>query len=145
MKAYFDTSALVPVYIQEAFSEQAASCMGRVQEIHVSNLTEVEFYSALAKKIRVGGLMRPAAQRVVDEFDTHLRTGVYLRSVVTEAVFQRALDFLKGFATPLRSLDALHLACCAASALVLVTADTALAGCAAHFGVPCELLLVDEA
>ena len=140
MKAYFDTSALVPVYIQETFSDLAASWMGRVEEIHVSNLTEVEFCSALAKKIRMGVLRKPEAQQVFDTFDEHLRTGVYLRSRLTEAIIERALEFLKGFATPLRSLDALHLACCASSALVLVTADPAMAESAVHFGVPCEHL-----
>ena len=143
MKASFDTRILVPIHVPERFSAAALARLAGTKEIHLSNLTELEFYSAHAKKIRRGSLTRPEVEQAADAFLVHWKTGVYLRSTVTEAMFQRALDFLKGFATPLRSLDALHLACCAASALVLVTADAALAGYAPHFGVPCELLHAD--
>jgi uncharacterized protein len=137
LKAYFDTSIVVPIYVPDRFSASALARLAETEEIHLSNLTELEFYSALAKKIRTGRLTRPEVDQAAHSFLDHWQTGVYLRSTLTGAMFQRALEFLQAFATPLRSLDALHLACCASSELVLVTADPTLAEGAAHFGVPC--------
>jgi len=51
-----------------------------------------------------------------------------------------AADWIGRFATPLRTVDALHLASAFSNGLRLLTADRGLARSAKHFGVECELI-----
>jgi uncharacterized protein len=55
-----------------------------------------------------------------------------------------AQDWIRRFDTPLRTLDALHLAIASAQGILLITADRGLAGSAEAFGVEVELLTLPE-
>ena len=61
---YVDTSALVPYYCPEALSDAAQRFLASQNELAISDLEEVELFSALAKKVRAGEMGRKDAQRV---------------------------------------------------------------------------------
>ncbi len=57
MKLFFDTSALVKYFHDEAGTQQVVSLItDQANEIWVSDLTRVEFLSALYRKVRTGEL-----------------------------------------------------------------------------------------
>jgi len=140
LRAYFDTSALLPVYVPEELSDKSVEWFAAADEIYVSRLTEVEFYSALARKIRMREFDAALAKRVTETFARHLHTGLYSTLRLSNKVFDLSSDYLTGLNSNLRTLDALHLACCAHSRLTLITADKSLADCAGQFDVPGRLI-----
>ncbi|NTU60460.1 MAG: type II toxin-antitoxin system VapC family toxin [Deltaproteobacteria bacterium] len=140
MRVYFDTSALVPLYVPEALSSLAVERLTGAEAVYVSWLTEVEVASALALKTRTGTLSPDEARSVLRAYRSHVGSGAYEVLPVTREVFSYAGDLLRRLETPLRTLDALHLACCQRFELTLLTADDGLARSAAHFGIPYERL-----
>jgi len=127
LSAYFDTSALVPIYVPEPLTERALRRVTDNPDIMVSRLTEVEFYSALARKLRMGDMQRHHTLQVARTFARHLASGIYTILQITNEMFTIARDFLQRLSTALRTLDALHLSCCASLQATLVTADVTLA------------------
>lgn len=140
MSLYFDTSALVPAYLPEAFSEQVVVRLGEAGRIYLSRLTVMEFFSALSKKVRMEELGLEEAQAVATAFERHLQGDVYTTLRISNEVFDLGIRYLKGFDTPLRTLDGLHLACCAHAGLTMITADAGLADGAKRLGVACETI-----
>ena len=60
--------------------------------------------------------------------------------VYVERHFKTAGIWISQFTTPLRTLDALHLAVASLGNMILLTADQQLASAARHFGIDLELL-----
>jgi len=140
LRAYFDTSALVPTYVPEVLTPLAVARLTAAETVYVSWLTEVEFCSALALKTRTGELGHKEAHRVLETFRRHVKAKAYEVVPVSRETFSLASSSLSRFETALKALDALHLACCQFFELTLLTADDGLAKGAAHFGVPHEHL-----
>jgi len=138
---YVDTSALLPVYVPERMSAKAVTRLAESDKICISRLAEVEFYSALARKLRMRELDPAQTQRIADTFARHLHDGFYTTLHISNEVFDLSRDYLKQFNSNLRTLDALHLACCANARLTLITADKTLADCARQFDAASELLV----
>ena len=126
MKAYIDTSVLTAAYCPEPGSERAEQAL-RECEPMISSLTRLEFSSAVARKLRARTLTREEAARIISQFHTHIREGVFECLAVLESHFLLANDWIDALATPLRTLDAMHLALAHASSARLITADAALA------------------
>jgi uncharacterized protein len=120
---YFDTSLLVPYYCPEALSQAAERTLRGDPRPTISDLVEVEFFSALAKKVREKEMPAGEAIRVGQQFLDHLQTGMYARLAVQRRHYETAREWLARFTLPLRSLDALHLALADAEGLRLATAD----------------------
>jgi predicted nucleic acid-binding protein len=137
---YIDTSVLAAYYCPEAMSAKAEKAILRSDLPAISLLVEVEFYSAVARKSREGALSEVDATRIVTRFRLHIEERCYERLSIDAAHYEIARDWVGRFATPLRTLDALHLAVCFASDAVLLTADVGLAKAARHFRVPTDLL-----
>jgi predicted nucleic acid-binding protein len=137
---YLDTSVLAAYYCPEALSAKAEKALRRSDRPAISALVEVEFASAVAKKVREGGLSRADASRIVSQFDKHIATGYYERLPVESSHYEVAREWIGQFLAPLRTLDALHLAVCFAHDAILLTADAGLAKAAHTFRVPTELL-----
>jgi predicted nucleic acid-binding protein len=137
---YLDTSVLAAYYCPEAMSEKAEEAILSSDLVAISLLVEVEFYSAVARKRREGELSLADASNIVTRFRLHIDKGCYERLPVDAVHYEVARDWLGRFATPLRALDALHLAVCFAADAVLLTADAALAKAGHHFRVPTKLL-----
>jgi predicted nucleic acid-binding protein len=137
---YLDTSVLVAYYVPEALSQAAEDLLLDEPGPTLSELTEVEFLSALARKVRQQELTRQAATRVRGLFVTHLEAGYFRRLTLNRHHYSLARDWIGLFETPLRTLDALHLAAAGLAELELVTADHGLAQSAEALGLSCQLV-----
>lgn len=136
MIAYFDTSAVVPLLIEEAGSERAASLWNNSDRVASVRLFYPETRAALAHAERLGRLTVRNLRAAVDQLDALL--GEMDIVEVDETLALRAGDLSE--AHQLRGYDAVHLA--AAERIrdpdvVLVAGDTALleAGSAAGIAI----------
>ena len=132
---YVDTSVLVPYYFPDPLSSRVQRFLRETPGIALSDLGEVEFFSALARKVKERELQREDARRVAAVFMGHLEGGAYTRLELDRATYQTARSWISGFDVPLRALDALHLAVAATGALPIATADAAQARSAASLGL----------
>ena len=139
--AYIDTSLLAAFYCPEPLSQTVQERLSKVARLAISPLVEVELYSAVAAKVRAKELTVASAGRVLDMFRKHLADGCYDMVPMETAEYAMARDWIGRFSSPLRALDAMHLAAAFDNDLTLLTADKALVWAAKHFGVRCELLV----
>jgi predicted nucleic acid-binding protein len=137
---YLDTSVIAPFYWQEALSDAVEQLLRTEEQPGISQLVEVELFSALSRRVRMGEISQPGAQAIAERFEAHLNDGFYTRMIVESHDYELARQWIRRFETPLRTLDALHLAIAAAYEVRLVTADQALVASAAVFGVEVQLL-----
>ena len=137
---YIDTSLVVPYYCPEALSQAAERTLRSDPHPAVSDLVEVEFFSALARKVRVREMSAADATRTGEQFLKHLRTGLYERVAVQRQHYEAARSWLGRFTLPLRALDALHLALANVEGLRLATADQDLSRSARTLGVAVTLV-----
>jgi predicted nucleic acid-binding protein len=137
---YIDTSLLVPYYCPEALSEAAEQMLRSDPRPALSDLVEVEFFSALGKKVRAGEMSAADAGRTGERFLGHVRQALYARVAVERRHYETARVWLARFALPLRALDALHLAIADGEGLRLATADDDLSRSAKRLGVAVTLV-----
>ena len=137
---YIDTSVLAAFYLPEAGSAKAQKFYAGLSEAAVSTLTEVEFHSAIARRVRMNDLSRDNALKAISQFKVHIEDRLYRMAAVEQRDYMLARDWLATFYTPLRTLDALHLAVAFSNDFRLVTADKVLARSAKHFGVKHKLI-----
>jgi uncharacterized protein len=138
--AYLDTSILVAYYCPEPLSEAAEKVLRRVNQPSISALAEVEFVSALSRKMREKTLDREDARRILIEFESHLNQLLFKRIPLERDHYTLAYSWLSQFAIPLRTLDALHLAVASKNSLEIITADRGLAQSAAKLGLLSKLV-----
>ncbi len=139
MKAYIDTSVLTGVYCQEPGSKRAQRTLQEC-EPSISGLVRLEFSSAVAKKVRAGTLTRIEATRIIAQFQTHIRDGVFELLPTHESHYALANGWMDSCVTALRTLDALHLALAHTNGLPLITADKALAKAGKQLGAKINAL-----
>ena len=81
------------------------------KDLLASDLAVTEVASALSRRLRQGAVTREVARRLLHAIVGRLDEGVYQRVELTRDVHRRSEHFLLSLsATPLRALDALHLA-----------------------------------
>lgn len=122
-------------YLPEPASRKVQRFYGTLETAAISTLTEVEFRSAVSRRVRMKELARDDARKVVSRFEVHVNDGLYRTVPLTEREYALARGWLGTFETSLRTLDALHLAVAFSNGLILVTADKALTRSCKHFGV----------
>ncbi len=133
---YLDTSALLPFYREEATSAAVERLLLAQREpVLLSRLGELEVASALARWVRLRELGEAHANQVANAFREDLRAGRFRLLELEPGDYFRACDWLLARKTPLRVLDALHLACALRHEAELVTADLVMARAARHFGL----------
>jgi predicted nucleic acid-binding protein len=137
---YLDTSVIAPFYWAEALSDTVEELMRTETERGLSQLVEVELFSALSRRVRMREISQKDARAIATRFQTHLDSNFYLRIPLESVHYQLARDWIGQFNTSLRTLDALHLACASCNNLRLVTADDALARSAEALGIEVQLL-----
>ena len=137
---YIDTSLLVPYYCPEALSQAAERTLRGDPGPAVSDLVEVEFFSALARKVRASEMSAADATRTGKRFLDHLQAGLYARIAVQRRHYEAARGWLARFTPPLRALDALHLALADLEGLRLATADQDLSRSARSLAVAVTLV-----
>lgn len=116
---YFDTSAIVPIVIEEPSSVVASRLWDEADRVVSSRLVYVEARAALAMAHRLDRIDERGLREAVDEFETlHDQLDVI---DVTEELIREAGDLAEQLS--LRCYDAIHLA----SALLVDDPEMALA------------------
>ena len=112
------------------------------ERIAISHLTVVEFFSALSKKVRTGRLKSQMVEMINNKFTEQVDSNMFSILFLNVNHYRIASNWLKGFNTPLRALDAMHLAIAYEGNMPLVTADRQLHESAEMLGV--ETILIQE-
>ena len=109
------------LFVPEPESDDLNQALAGLTDVVVSDLALTEMASALGRRVREQGLTLDSAQRLYPE-DSNFR-----RLRITPPIHRRAERLMLSLATPLRALDALHLATALhAEAATLVTFDPRL-------------------
>jgi uncharacterized protein len=137
---YFDTSFLIPFFLDEQASTRVDRFMRRKREgeLAISLWTRVEFSSAIARQMRVGRLTEQDARRIDSEFD-EVTAASFVTLAPTAADFELSRQFLRRYETALRAGDALHLAVAANNqARAIYSLDQGLLKAGRLLGLPTE-------
>ena len=138
---YIDTSVLVPFYLPEALSDAVDELLRIEDTPALSQLVEVELFSAVARKLRMREISPEKARQIAMDFQTDLDENFYTRIQLEPIHYNLARDWISSFEVPLRTLDALHLAVASSNQLLLVTGDEALARSARTLGIEVQLVI----
>ena len=131
MIAYFDTSAVVKLLIDEPGSETVERVWHASDARVCSTVGYAEAAAALGRAGRAGRLSPSGVRRSVTGL-AELWTAFH-RTVVDDELASHAADL--ALTHGLRGFDAIHLAAAVATAELLVTADRSLLGAAASVGL----------
>jgi uncharacterized protein len=132
--AYFDTSAVVPLLVEEPATPRAARLWDEAERVVTVRLCYAEARAALAMARRIGRI-RPAALRLAVQ-TLHVLYGQMDLVEVTDGVVRRAGSLAEEH--ELRGYDAVHLASAETLAdpeIVLVAGDDPLCRAAASQGL----------
>jgi uncharacterized protein len=137
---YLDTSAIAPFYWVETLSEAIEEVLRSEVAPALSQLVEVELFSALSRRVRMAEINPETARIIANRFQSDLNRGFYTHLKVEPIHYSMARDWIRQFDTPLRTLDALHLAIANTHNISLITADMGLAESARRLGVQVQTL-----
>ena len=137
MNIFFDSSALAKRYLEEKGSDRVQVILSSASALGVSVICVPEIISALCRRRRERRLStqqyRDAKGALFSDIEDASVIGI------SEDVIARSVELLEHF--PLRSADALHIACAAEwSAELFVSADERQARAARAHGLKVEAL-----
>ena len=145
MTTYVDTSVLAAYYCPEPISPLAERALRSLSAPAISELTLVEFTSAVSRKIREKSLAREEGARILTQFESHMEGGYYLVLPMQTQDYRVAKAWLSQLHGTLRTLDALHLAVAESAGALTLTADRRMAAEAQAIGLPVKLLTISRA
>lgn len=134
MIAYFDTSAIIPLLIDEPLSELASRIWRQASWVATARITYVEARSGLARACRTGRISPGMLRKAVEDLDALCRHVHYVE--ITADLVARAGNLAEEVA--LRAYDAVQLASAASLEiieLVFMTGDRQLASAARRIGL----------
>ena len=134
MIVYFDTSALLPVLIEEQGSATATRLWDEAERVLSVRLLYAEARAALAQAVRVGRIPSRSLSALVDGFESLY--GQLDQMEVDDALVRRAGDLAQEHG--LRGYDAVHLAGAErvnGSDVVFAAGDAALLEAARSLGI----------
>lgn len=135
MKAYLDTSFIIALFSNDAFSVRAEQFLQAEEPVLlISDFACAEFASAVAKRVRVGQFSRNDAQLALSNFDAWLPRAAQQMSI-TSADIKVAEAYLRRLDLTLRTLDAIHIAAVQRIGATLLTFDKKMAECAHALGI----------
>ena len=138
---YLDTSALLPYYREEETSQTIQDFLSSLRvPVGISDLTVLEFASALSSWVRMKEITEAQASLIENAFAEDTRSGLFRRLSITTKHYRHAQKWISSRKTALRTLDALHLACCFGAGMEMVTCDEVLANSADVLGMPCRFV-----
>ncbi|MEG4326324.1 type II toxin-antitoxin system VapC family toxin [Microcoleus sp. herbarium5] len=137
---YLDTSVIARNYWPEGLRKASQQLLGTETELGLSQLVEVEFFSALSRRVRMREISQERARQIAIEFQAELDGDFYTRIPLESIHYNLARDWISHFEVPLRTLDALHLAVASSNQLLLVIGDEAWARSARTLGIEVQLL-----
>lgn len=135
---------VVAYYCPEPLSRRAERAIRSQARPAISELTEVELISALARKTRNRELTREDVRRIMAQFQTHVEENLYTRVALNRRHYKSACELIGRFTSSLRTLDAIHLAVAATEGFQFVTADEPLFRSAKVVGVSVVWLRVGK-
>ncbi|OQX08737.1 MAG: VapC toxin family PIN domain ribonuclease [Desulfobulbaceae bacterium A2] len=145
-KVYLDTSALLPYYREEPASQKVQAFLDTMRPpVLLSDLTKVEVVSAIARWVRLEEITEPQAALLENTFAQDSGAGLFVFRPVTMTHYQQAEKWLSARKTALRTLDALHVACCCSQQARLVTCDSIMYQAAITLGIESQLISTDDA
>ncbi len=103
---YFDTSALIKRFAEEAGSPRVEALIAADPRLATSKVAYAEAHAGLARKLREGVLSPAAHRRVSRRFDSDWRA--YIRVDLLDPLLALTRDLVRRH--PLRGFDAIHLA-----------------------------------
>ncbi len=107
MNLYIDTSAIIKLFIQEAYSDEIRNLVETADLVATGLITRAETAAGINRLTRMSLLNQEERKAALSNF--RKEWGGYHRIQVTEQIIIRA-DFLTGQYS-LRGYDAVHLAC----------------------------------
>jgi uncharacterized protein len=139
LNQYADTSAIIPLFINEATSKAAANWFGsNRKKPAVSLLVIGEFNAVVSKYVRMGKLDQTGAVDIVSQFDLWRKNTAIL--VEHQSVdFEVAASLVRIPFPKLLMPDALHIATCQRLGLKLISFDQDLLTIALREGVMASL------
>ena len=138
---YYDTSALLPYYREETLSKMVQDILISLQPpVIICDLTKIEFASALARWIRMDEISEAQANLVENTFAKDIGSGLFLCKTLNTSHYRQAEKWLYSRKTAIRTLDALHLACCWHVDAEMITCDNVLYQSARILGVRARFL-----
>ena len=127
MTTYADSSALIPLYVNERFSEPAEAVLRRAGQIPFTVLHQLEVPNAFERLVGRDLITREECDSVQQQLQDDLDSQRLMRtSLDLDDVFSRAAELSRRYAAKhlARSLDLLHVAAAhAASCTRFVSAD----------------------
>jgi uncharacterized protein len=140
LNVFFDSSALAKRYVEEKGSERVETILGSAVALAVSVICLPEVVSALCRRRRERRLSK--SQYAIAKSALFLDMEDVTVLGITEQVIAQAIELLERW--PLRSADALHIACAAEwSAELFVSADERQCRAARAHGMRVEQLTTE--
>jgi predicted nucleic acid-binding protein len=126
--AYVDTSAFIKRFLYEARTEDMDElAVSNNYRLAISSLVVTELRSVFKRNQRLGLLSETFVQQATQQLHTEIASGGLRFHAMDAAIFNLAGDLISRLASPLGTLDALHLACAQATgADLMVSADLQL-------------------
>jgi PIN domain. len=143
-EVYLDTSALIKLYVAEAFSNEVEQLVADADGLAISRLSTLEWHCAMARRQRSGQISEDYLNLARSEFTRHLadnyfRIVAFDDSLMIDAL--RVLDSVKP--VPLRTLDAIHLTAARNAGVArLATADRVMADAASKLNLATDTFFV---
>ncbi|HEX7022359.1 MAG TPA: type II toxin-antitoxin system VapC family toxin [Trueperaceae bacterium] len=132
---YFDTSVVLSLYVNDAFTRQAEDFYRHhAHAATVSAWVDLEVKSALAFLVRTKRLPHAKAQVALQTYETDRALGVYRQAELASGHFAAGCHVLS-LRGALRAGDALHLGAAWCERLPLVTSDKTLHRAGTGLGV----------
>lgn len=110
MKVFLDTSVLIKLYYRQEGTSRIDELFEKyyISDIYISQLSKIEFSSAVYKKVRTKELSLINAEDILNSFLADLDK--YIVTPLDDACMDTALQLIKKYGVSgLRSLDALQL------------------------------------
>jgi len=109
MIAFLDTSTLVKLYHKELNSSKIMVSLGKIDNIYLSELSKIEFRSALWKKVRTKEIENNRAKTVISLFEADVDKFKWVN--INSNLINKASNLLYRFGeSGLRTLDSIQLA-----------------------------------
>ncbi len=137
---YFGKSILVAYYCPEKISHPVEKILIKTKRPAISQLTEVELSSAVSRKIRENELSKDDGNRILSVFQSHKDKNGFVFLPIQPKHYSMAMEWISAFDTPLRTLDALHLAVAHINKISLLAADIKFFDSAKLLGVEASLV-----
>jgi len=143
-EVYLDTSALIKLYVAEAFSTEVERLVAEVDGLVICHLSMLEWHCAMSRRRRTGQISEAYFNLARTEFTRHMAEN-YFRIVSFDDTLLidalRVLDNTQPIA--LRTLDAIHLTAARNAGVTrIATADRVMADAANRLNLVADSFFV---